>query len=301
MKKKNNPYIYYIMSFSHNSHLNPEQVFLRSNEFSILNNGSKKSSITFNLKTKIVIPRNVDAYIQLNSFKYFNAFYNINSSNNNFYFSLNGGGQNIETVYVLQIPIGNYTISSILSYLNSELNPDIVLTYVGSLFKISFTSASYTFMIRSGVNDCLRLLGFSESTTEANETVSRNLVNLAGTQVLYITLPNMHIQSNSSTSAVTSNILESINVDILGGSSKSFYNSSNIKYRIVDEFVSSIDVMIFDENNNLVDFNNTDWFMSISFIFSYKNDYKPPPMLAFDEKDVEDIAEEPVNTNPIDN
>jgi hypothetical protein len=289
------------MTFTHNSHLNPEQVFLRSNEYSILYNGSKKSSIRFNLKNKITIPSNVDSYIQLNSFKYFNAFYNINTSNNNFYFSLAGAGEIIDTVYLITIPIGNYTITSFISYLNTQLNPDIVFVYNSSLFKIIFTSATYTFILRSGVNDCLRLIGFSNSSTESAEIVSANLVNLAGTQVLYISLPNLQIQSNSSTSSRITNILESINVDVLGGSSKSFYNSSNIKYKIVDDYISSIDVAIYDENNDLVDFNNTDWFMSISFIFSYKNEYKPPPMLGLSEPINELITDETYDENEIDN
>ena len=88
-----------------NSHLNPEQAFLRSNEYSILNNGSKKSSISFDLKTVIKIPSNVDAYIQLNSFKFMNAFYNVNTTNNQFYFSLNEGIENIAVLFTIEISI----------------------------------------------------------------------------------------------------------------------------------------------------------------------------------------------------
>lgn len=267
------------MPFTHNTHVNPEQVFLRSNEYTILNNGTKKSSITFNLKNTIKIPSNVDAYIQLNSFKFINSFYNVNSRNNQFYFSLNGGAEDINTIYSILIPVGNYTITSLLAYLNTELASYIVITYDGTLFKVICTSVSYTFILRSGSNHCLKLLGFSDSTIESSTITSPNLINLAGTQVLYISSGNLYIQSNSSTRATVSNILESINVDVLGGSSKSFYNPSSVKYRITDDFVSYLDINIFDENNDLVDFNNTDWYMSISFIFSYKNDYRPPPVI----------------------
>lgn len=264
------------MVFSHTAHLNPQQIFLKSSEYTILNNSSKKSSITFDLKTSINIPRNVDTYIQMNSFKFINSFYNINTENNIFYFSLNGGGEDIGVIYEIEIPIGNYSISALITYLNSELTPFIVLVYDSNTFKLNFTSESYTFIIRTGLNDCLRLIGFTDTSLETNDLTSTNLINLSGTQVLYISLPNIHIASNSSAASKNVNILESVNVDVLAGSSKSYYNSSSLKYRIAESNVSRIDVDIFDENGLLVDFNNTDWYMSISFIFSYKNEYRPP-------------------------
>jgi hypothetical protein len=290
------------MTILHNTNLNPQQVFLRSNEYTILNNDTKKSSISFDLKTLIKIPNNVDAYIQINSFKFMNAFYNINASNNILYFSLNGGGETLATIYEIEIPIGNYSVSTLLTFLNTELTSYIVLSYVESTFKISFVSNTYTFIFRTGANNCLKLLGFTGTTIETNDLTSSNLINLAGTQILYLSLSNIHIQSNASASSSVINILESINVDVIGGSSKSFYNSSNLKYRIDESSISRIDVNIYDEHNNLVDFNNTDWFLSITFIFAYKNEYRPPQglelMNAQDVATNQDEEPEPIGDTP---
>jgi hypothetical protein len=268
------------MTIIHNTNIPPQQIFLKSSEYSILNNGSKKSSITFELKTKIIIPRNVDCFIQLTTFNFINAFYNINSTNNKFYFSLNGAGESIESIYNITIPTGNYTITTLLTYLNTELSSAIVLTYEPSLFKIKFTSDTYTFILRSGKNNCLNVLGFSDTTYESYDISSINLINLTGIRSMYISLNNIRIQSNSSTSSTLSNILESINVDVLAGSSKSYYNNSNVKYRIDEEYVNYLNVDIYDSDTlNLLDFNNTDWFMTLSFNYSYKNDYKAPPTI----------------------
>jgi hypothetical protein len=253
--------------------VSPQQTLLKTSEYSILNNGSKKSSITSELKTKIIIPRNVDCFIQLTTFNFINALYNINSTNNKFYFPLNGAGVSIESIYNITIPIGNYTISTLLSYLNTELLSAIVLTYEPSLFKIKFTSDTYTFILQSGNNNCLHVLGFSDTTYESDDISSINLINLTGIRSMYISLNNIRIQSNSS----ISNILESINVDVLAGSSKSYYNNSNVKYRIDEEYVNYLNVDIYDsETLNLLDFNNTDWFLTLSFNYSYKTDYKAP-------------------------
>jgi hypothetical protein len=268
---------------SHNTILNPEQIFLRSSEYTILNNGTKKSDISFNLKTLIKIPNNVDAFVQLDSFKCMNTFYNINSTNNIFYFSVNGGGYIIGTINNVVIPIGNYTISSLMTYINTQLTTYLLLTYDNSTFKITFTSP-YNFIIRSGENSCNKLLGLNnDDTVMATTLTSPNLINLAGVQVLYITLGNITILSNSSINANVGNVLESINIDVLAGSSKNYNNISNQKYKINEIFINNININIYDENNNLVDFNNSDWFMTISVIFSYKNEYKPPTTLELND------------------
>ena len=273
----------------HNTTIDPIQIFLKSNEYTTLHNGSFKSDVSFELKNNINIPNNVDAYLQLNSFKFTNAFYNISSQNNMFYYSLSS---NINTILTIQIPVGQYTITNLLSSLNSSLNSNIVLSYSNTTFKINFTSSSYTFIIRSGQNDCLNVLGFSTGTTQSNNTTSTKLINLSGVQVVYLSLSNIKLSSNSSKSSTTSNILESINVDSLIGSTQSYYNSTNTRYKISDNYFNFIDVKLFDEYNRLLDFNNVDWFLNISVIFCYKFQYIPPQLLDLNNQDNQDNTEE---------
>ena len=278
----------------HNTTIDPIQIFLKSSEYTTLHNGSFKSDVSFELKNNINIPNNIDAYLQLNSFKFTNAFYNISSQNNMFYYSLSS---NINTILTVQIPIGQYTITNLLSSLNSSLNPNIVLSYSNTTFKITFTSSSYTFIIRSGQNDCLNVLGFSTGTTQSNNTTSTKLINLSGVQVVYLSLSNIKLSSNSSKSSTTSNILESINVDSLIGNTQSFYNNTNTRYKISDNYFNFIDIKLFDEYNRLLDFNNVDWFLNISVIFCYKFQYIPPKLLDLNNQDNQDNTEEEQKNN----
>ena len=199
-----------------------------------------------------------------------------------FYYSLSS---NINTVLTIQIPIGQYTINNLLSYLNTSLNSNIVLSYSSTTFKITFTSSAYTFIIRSGTNDCLNVIGFSTSTTQSNNTTSTKLINLSGVQVVYLSLSNIKLSSNSSKSSTSSNILESINVDSMIGSTQSYYNITNTRYKISDNHINFIDVKLFDEYNRLLDFNNVDWFLNISLIFLYKFQYIPPQLLDLNVQD----------------
>lgn len=264
----------------HNTILNPQQIFLKSSEGNLIN-GTMKSRISFELKNTINIPNNIDAYIQLNSFKFVNSFYNVNESNNMFYYSVSSMGIGIIDIHYFTIPIGNYTISTLLNYINGELTGYITLAYEQSTFKITVTANTGTLVLRNGQNSCLKLLGFNfVDTIETNTVTSTNLINLSGIQVLYLSLANFQIESNTSKDSTVNNILESVNINVLAGVSESFVNSSDKRYKIVDSMISKIDIDIYDENNDYVNFNNTDWYVNMSIIFAYKMEYKEPLTLA---------------------
>ena len=69
------------------------------------------------------------------------------------------------------------------------------------------------------------------------------------------------------------------------GSTQSYYNMTNTRYKISDNHINFIDVKLFDENNRFLDFNNCDWFLNISLIFLYKFQYIPPQLLDLNVQD----------------
>lgn len=278
---------------SHNTTIFPQQIFIKSNDYTILKNDKMKSDITFELKNFINIPNNVDAYIQLNSFKFMNAFYNINSTNNKFYYSIS---PNITTILSFTIPNGNYNITTFLDFMNTSLAGAITLAYNSTLFKINFQSSN-SFILRKGVNDCMSVIGFDSTTTASTNINSTNLINLLGVQVLYLCIDNLNLTSNSSKNSTVSNVLESVNVDVLIGSSQSYYNTTNTKYKINNSNINYLDIKIYGSDGKLVDFNNTDWYLGISFIFAYKMEYKPPTFLDLNSNGIDDRLETNINTS----
>jgi hypothetical protein len=138
------------------------------------------------------------------------------------------------------------------------------------------------------------LLGFEfEDTTVATELISSNLYNLSGVQMLYIAVPSLNISSVTSKNGDINNIIQDINIETLTGTAQSFKNNSQIRYKVQNTIISNIDVNIYDENNELVNFNNTDFFLNISLIFSYKTEYKPDITLDLKSGQTTDI-------NPVD-
>jgi hypothetical protein len=281
------------MTIMHNSVIPPTTIFLKSNDATSLLNGSLKSNISFDLRNKIFIPPNVNCFVQLNTFRFVNSIYNVNSTNNKFYVSTLKSG--IITDVVITIPNGNYSIISILQYLNTVLAVEkLDFTYLDTVFKINITSSGgHTFHLNNGANNCFRLLGFVDynTATYVNTLTSDSIINLSGTQVLYISLENVNLSSNTSKQNANINIIESITVDALIGSSQSFSNTNNSKFKVNENFINSINVRIFDEYGYLVDFNNVDWFLSIGVIFSYEAQYIAPQMLDLNNNGIPDELE----------
>lgn len=259
----------------HNTVLFPQTIFLKSND-GTLNNDSFKSSVFFELKNAISIPQNIDGYIQLNNFKFINSFYNINEFNNNFYYTYYNGST--YSNYSFELAVGNYNITTLLNALNTELTGRITLTYNSMTFKITFqASLGCGFTLNSGENNMLSVIGFDEATQLANSIISTNLINLAGVQSLYICMDNLSITSNTSKTSRLNNILECINIAVPTGNTQVYQNTTNTRYKIAENNITNLTIKMYDENYNLVDFNNTNWSLSINFIFVYNMEYKEAP------------------------
>lgn len=262
----------------HNTILFPETIFLKSNDYSSLNNGTDKSDILFELKNRINIPNNINGYMQLNNFKFINSFYNINKYNNIFYYSINNNG--VINDYQFSVNVGNYSINNLLTTLNNNLTGKITLTYDSLTFKINFVAVdNILFKLKSGEKNMLYVLGFDEQTEYVSSIKSVNLINLTGVQSLYICINNLNLMSNAGKNSRLNNVLECINIAVPTGNSQIYQNTTNTKYKIGDTNINQMQINIYDENNNLVNFNNTNWSLSINIIFAYNMSYIAPTSL----------------------
>jgi hypothetical protein len=263
------------MTIIHDATLQPLYICLRSTDYSNLNN-PYGSYITFELYRPIVIQNNVDMWLTIESFKFTNSIYNINIYNNIFYYGLASSGYSLISATIAR---GNYDITSLLTVLNSIGN-GFIFTYSDITMKITITN-SQEFYIFSNTYNILKTIGFSNNTQQslANSLTSNQVINLIGPQMLYISIPNLNLNSFSirNSTFLNKSIISSIPISSIQGDTQIY--SSNLRHAINENIITHLEIKITDEDENEVNFNNIPWFLNLSFIFSYKKEYIKPNYL----------------------
>lgn len=254
----------------------PVSVFLRSSAYTTMED---KSNLIFELNTTIHSYPNMDMLVSLDSFQFTNSFYTINENNRYFYYSYNAGF----SFFVFTLEMGNYDIDTLLSYMNTLMTGFFSFTYNISTFKITITSSDnrpFRLIGKTEFN-CFEILGFDSkgTTTDTTSCTSPYIFNLMSTQVLHITSPNININSISVKNTRKHNILASVHVDCASGETQTYMNTNCFKYKISDYTISLINICIYDQDFNPVNFNNIDWFLNITFSFIYKKEFILPTYL----------------------
>jgi hypothetical protein len=119
----------------------------------------------------------------------------------------------------------------------------------------------------------LDILGTTSSVV-SNSTTYRCIypLNLLGTERLSIKSERLAVQSVSSLDYSFSNTLITIPVDVSPFSMISYNSQSDINKNLLNvRTINEIDIQIFDEDNNLINFNNLDW--NITLIITTEINY----------------------------
>lgn len=241
------------------------QYFLSSNG-GINKNGKLKSDIFFDIKQLI---KN-DKYVLYNTISLINAqitysFYIINEYNN--ILSLSTGD--------IIIDYGNYNASSFIKYMSSKLPINMVLTLdsVSGIFTLSYNQP---FQLYSATT-IYKLLGLQNKnyTSTTNKIIFDYPCNFIGSNNLYIK-SNVYLENyNSSTKDYIT--LAKIPITVEPFNIVFYNNYSNSKHIIKNKTLDNIEIKIFDDDDNLVDFNNIDWNLTIeietniNYIFNNQN------------------------------
>ncbi len=253
---------------SHDSFLAPKYIILDSNQGTALN-GTKLSKIRYYLKEEISINRNIDMFVQLLGFKFNNSFYNVDENNNVFYYGLASGGYSVQSI---TLPVKNYSIDALISYLNTLAFDNFSFVYDENTYKITITNTE-EFQLFNLQNNCLSKVGFTSAThsSTANNLVSDSIINLQGLQILKI---YTNLSSNVITErnvAFQGNLLEVVPITVNAGQSENFVG--RYSHKIDEKSITYLDIDIKNEDNKYVHFNNIRYFLHLSIFFSYKKNF----------------------------
>ena len=96
-------------------------------------------------------------------------------------------------------------------------------------------------------------------------------------QVLHICTPNIVVNSYGLKNKTKHNIIGSVQVNSSPGETQSYV--SNFKNKINSDPITQITISIYNQDFNIVNFNNIDWFINLSFSFVYKKKLELPQYL----------------------
>lgn len=189
------------------------------------------------------------------------TFYNIDKNNNILNYSING----IENS--LYIPYGNYNPYTLINVLQSNISSvvndsSMTITYNIITNKFTFTNSYYDFIFFD-TSTCFGLLGFSFTSYSSNQTLtSINCINLQSHMCICLAtnLPTGHINNSNK---FENNILCSIPVEGNPFSMITYTNYNNLKSNLYKNNLSTIQIKLVDQNNNLLDLNGCHWAVTI--------------------------------------
>jgi hypothetical protein len=231
------------------------QIYLNSQSADKSFNGA--ADCEYNLPL-IEIPDGFHIYLSVVSCLIPYSFYNINNRNNVLQYSFDG-----ITINTLSIPIGNYNVNSLLSFLKSNLVA-FTITYNNITNKFTFTHPTNNFMFMSS-STCLQILGFNN-----NETISSVIFSLTSVNCVNVyTIRTVQVNSNLITyniNKVQKNnfcILCSVPITCTPFSLIEYINRTNFKTNLFLNRISNIKIKLTDDNGNLIDLNGCHYSLTL--------------------------------------
>lgn len=235
-----------------------------NSKYGIQQNGTMKSDLLFNYRNLLSDDVNVlKSYVTLLNAQIPCSFYVINSLNNKLVIA----GPTITTKTII-INNGNYNANTLITELitkitASGLTMSITINKTNGI--LYFTSTGFSNYYFTSSSTMLDILGtISSNVAPANVYSCLYPLNLLGVKKLLIKSEKLSIHSVSSIDYASSNILCSIPVDVSPFSMISYVSQSDSNKNLLNlRNINQIDIQVYDENSNLIDFNNLDWTISL--------------------------------------
>jgi len=226
-------------------------------------NGSYKSDVNISLPDLHFNEKNItNVLFSVDHCEVCNSYYLINDTNNKI----------VINSITYNIVFGNYNVNNFISALLSVIPSGFTVTYSSITNKLTFNyTSNFTINASSDlctINDILGL-GNINITSIGNSLVLPYVVN-------FLPLARINFRSNFfkfnnfSTTDNTTDIFLSLQNSAPPIGVIYYVNQTNTNFIINDVNITSINIDVTDDNNNLINFNNVDWFMT----FTIKVDYK---------------------------
>lgn len=206
-----------------------------------------------------------NAYLSVVHAEVPNSFYIVNYTNNQFV--LNG------TTYTLTR--GNYNVNTFITMLLTIIPIGYALTYNSATTKITMTNASsFTINASSTASTVNSIMGLGTDNLTGTSITFPNVVN-------FIPLQRINFRSNYfnfgcySTADGSSDIFLPLQNNAGQNSIINYVNQTQNKFLIQDRNITSFMITVTNDQNQYINFNGVDWFMTIQIDVEYLEAERP--------------------------
>jgi hypothetical protein len=231
-----------------------------NSSYAIKNNGSFLSDVFFNFNGILKEdPDILEINLSLQSAQIPYSFYNINVYNNKLDLTYNS------ILYNIVLTRGNYNANSLLLEIQTQLinnsitDLTIVISSITGL--LTFTSANYNYTINS-TSTILKVLGFDANTSYSSTLKILNApypLNLLGSLNVKIVSSDLIINNIDSSVGGNYSIICNIPIEAPNFGIILYDNITNLQSKLNNVTLDGFDLKLFDDDNNLINFNNQPW------------------------------------------
>ena len=236
-------------------------VMLDSRNATRWNNGSFNSSVYFEFEEPIRIPKDaIQCLCSVLSFSSPNSLYVVNETNSLLSITVNG----IITNY--NIPYGNYNANNFMTTLRGLLGSNFTasLNTINNVFTLA--NSMYDFSINA-TSTIYRIMGFTKNTTYTSSNhvlVLPYNCNFNGLNSLNIAFSNLNTPNIDSFNKSNSSIIQSVPI-VAGSNQIIFTKTHDFNFIIRQDLIDFIEIYIQDDLENLLNFNNHNWNLTLYF------------------------------------
>ena len=247
-------------------------VVLDSENATTNNNSYYKSDVTFVFESPIVKP--VNSFLMsmcVQQFSSPNSIYNINETNN--YLEI---GEMITSSYVyygISIPYGNYNVNTFSTQLMASLShwtPNFTISYNTLNNKFTLNNSTYFFNIsaKSTINYVMGLISGASQSSQFKTLACPFTCNFNGTQSINIMITNLQTPNIDSYHKTNAHVIQSVSIDP-SLAQINYEKSNDYSFKVNENVFDHLHIQICDGTNNLVNFNNQNWSMTLLFTITY--------------------------------
>lgn len=222
-----------------------------------VNTKDRISGNSTDCKILLLLPVSVPKKIELLSVTIPNTIYNVTSTNNMVYWT--------DTVsHSTQLPTGSYSISTLISTIQTQMNAaynnNYALSYSSTTFKVTITGTTAFTLDFMQSNNCGTLLGFNQLLYPANTTfTSDNAISMSPNTELFLVIPELDaINKTIKNKQFTFHIPFNAGVGDVIQLDQNQLNNQQILYNYPRQLYQ-LSVYLNDVNNNSVSLNGNDF------------------------------------------